>query len=78
MAYDSSSQIVSAPVSIYDVQRALGKSSGDLGTLCQSSSINQWSKYKPVSKNKIDTTDEMNSDKTWKSTATCGKAIIQR
>jgi len=36
-----------APVSIHDVQQALGNSSGDLGTLCQSTTINKWSKMKP-------------------------------
>lgn len=73
MAYDPSSQVISAPVEINDVQIALGSSSGDLGTLCQNDSVNQWSKYKPVGKNKIDTTDELNSDKTWKNTATWWK-----
>lgn len=73
MAYDPSSQVISAPVEINDVQMALGSSSGDLGTLCQNDSVNQWSKYKPVGKNKIDTTDELNSDKTWKNTATWWK-----
>ena len=48
MAYDSSNGVISAPVSIYDVQRSLGVSSSDLGTLCQSANINKWSKMKPV------------------------------
>lgn len=51
MAYSNS--IITAPVSIYDVQRALGESSGDLGTLCKSNRINKWSKYKPMSINKM-------------------------
>lgn len=46
---------ITAPVSIYDVQRALGSSSPDLGTLCKHSAINVWAKYKPVQKNLIDT-----------------------
>lgn len=48
MAYDSSTGIITAPVSIYDVQCALGESNIDLGRLCQSSKLNKWSKMKPV------------------------------
>lgn len=48
MAYDSSTQVITAPVSINDVQQALGLSDGDLGTLCRSDKINKWSKHKPV------------------------------
>lgn len=72
MAYDSNTQIISAPVSVYDVQRALGNGSTDVGTLCKASTVNKWAKYKPVGKNKIDTTDELNNpltNKTWKSTS---------
>lgn len=72
MAY--SNGIITAPVSINDVQRALGNGSCDLGTLCQSVSINQWSKYKPVGKAKISTIDELSSDrKTWLASATWWK-----
>ena len=45
MAYQNG--IITAPVSIYDVQRAIGNSSPDLGTLCTSGNINKWAKYKP-------------------------------
>ena len=45
MAYTNN--IISAPVSIYDVQQALGKSSSDLGTLCVADNINMWARYKP-------------------------------
>lgn len=38
---------ITAPVSIYDVQRALGVSLTDLGALCQSANINIWSRHKP-------------------------------
>lgn len=48
MAYDSVNKVVNAPVSIYDVQRCLAKSSNDLGTLCTANNINPWSKHKPV------------------------------
>lgn len=46
MAY--SNNVITAPVSIYDVQRALGASSPDLGTLCKHQSINPWAKCKPI------------------------------
>lgn len=49
MPYNSYSGIISAPVSIDDVKRALGESSNDLATLCKSENINIWSKYKPIS-----------------------------
>ena len=41
--------IIVAPVSIYDVQRALGNSSPDVGTLCKASNINKFARYKPLS-----------------------------
>lgn len=37
-----------APVSIDDVKSVLGESSDDLATLCKSSKINVWAKYKPT------------------------------
>ena len=49
MPYNSNTGIISAPVSIDDVKRALGESSNDLATLCKSENINIWSKYKPIS-----------------------------
>lgn len=39
--------IISAPVGIDDIKRALKSNSNDLGTLCESSSINPWARYKP-------------------------------
>ena len=48
MSYNSENGIISAPVSIEDVKRALGESSNDLATLCKSENINIWSKYKPI------------------------------
>lgn len=48
MPYNSENGIISAPVSIDDVKRALGESSNDLATLCKSENINIWSKYKPI------------------------------
>ena len=44
-----SNGIITAPVSIYDVQRALGiVGGGDLGTLIRDGNINMFAKYKPV------------------------------
>lgn len=48
MSYNSETGIISAPVSIDDVKRALGESSNDLATLCKSDGIVPWSKYKPI------------------------------
>ena len=39
---------ITPPVSIDDVKSILGESSNDLATLCKSSKINMWAKYKPV------------------------------
>lgn len=49
MSYNSSTGIISAPVSIADVKSALGASSNDLATLCKHANINKWAKYKPIS-----------------------------
>lgn len=46
MAYNNG--IITAPVSIYDVQRALGSGSNYLGTLCQNLNINKWAWFKPI------------------------------
>lgn len=45
--------IISAPVSIDDVKRVLGKSSNDLATLCKADNINKWAKYKPIKLSKL-------------------------
>lgn len=39
---------ITAPVSIYDVQQALGTSHTDIGSLCRSEKINPWAMWKPV------------------------------
>lgn len=49
----TSNGIITKPVSIKDVQQTIGNASGDLGTLCKSSTINKWSKIKPVSYAKL-------------------------
>lgn len=40
--------VISSPVSMSDVQSALGSTSTDLGTLCQHVNINMWAKFKPI------------------------------
>lgn len=40
--------VITKPVSIDDVKKALGASSNDLGTLCRNENINMWSRHKPV------------------------------
>ena len=65
MAYSNGK--ISAPVSIYDIQRVLGVSLTDLGSLCTSDKINMWSKFKPVRSDigsLIDTTTYL-SGTTW-------------
>ena len=55
-----SNGIISAPVSISDIQNAIGTSGGgDLATLCKSNNIKMWAKWKPVPKNLIDTTPQL-------------------
>lgn len=72
MSYNNG--FISAPVSIYDVQKTLGVSSSDLGTLCRSAYVNKWAKYKPVPIDIINTTPQLKSDKTWDDQATWWKA----
>lgn len=47
----STNGIISEPVSIYDIQKAIGTDGGgDLGTLCKSANVNKWAMYKPEGK----------------------------
>ena len=48
MPYNSDTGIISAPVSVDDVKQALGESSDDLATLCNSDGIIPWSRCKPI------------------------------
>lgn len=43
----TSNGIITAPVSIADVQQCLGVTSDDIKTLCMSDKINKWAKWKP-------------------------------
>ena len=58
-----SNGVISAPVSISDIQTAIGAAGGgDLGTLCSHANINMWSKFKPVKSAQvglIDTTGQL-------------------
>lgn len=53
MAYNPSTQIISPPVSIYDVQSCFGLSSPDLATLILTANINMWSGIKPIYSTKV-------------------------
>lgn len=57
MSYNSTTGVISAPVSIRDVQLALGNSSGDLKTLCTAPSVNPWSWKKPLNYNVLFASD---------------------
>ena len=48
MAYTPGTSMITAPVSIYDVQRCFGSGRNDLGDLIANVNINRWAKYKPV------------------------------
>jgi hypothetical protein len=69
-----SDNIIGAPVSIKDVQKALNvDETNDLSKLCTHEYINMWSKYKPVNNTLKFVKDTVNSDgNTW-SEATEGK-----
>ena len=69
-----SNGIVTAPVSVYDIRNAVGHSSGDLGTLISSGTINKWAKYKPVRRQGIEFQNQWDSSaRKWKNTATWWK-----
>ena len=64
--------IITAPVSIEDVKEVLNEDSNDIATLCKSTNINMWAKYKPVNLRKKFVPDTLNSDgRSW--TAPSGK-----
>lgn len=55
MAYNNN--VITAPVSIYDVQRALNASANDVGRLCSHQNINPWAKCKPIYADKLEPLD---------------------
>ena len=46
----TSNGVITAPVSLVDVSKAIGVNSLDIGTLCGSEYINMWAKNKPIRK----------------------------
>ena len=48
MAYNASEQLITAPVSIRNLQDCFGLGSGDLGTIITTANINMWARFKPV------------------------------
>lgn len=75
---------ITGPVSIYDVQRAIGTGLSDLGAVIASGLYNRWSKYKPVPLALIDTVtgqwdssaeSDLFNDK-WKDTSTWFKGGV--
>lgn len=65
--------IITAPVSVYDVQRAVSRSNSDVGNLIVNGTINKWAKYKPVVLNQINTTDQLENNNSWKANSTWWK-----
>lgn len=61
---------ITAPVTIADIQAVIGNSSIYLGTLCAAGTVNKWAKYKPVKLAKVDTCDELDINDKWLSSAT--------
>lgn len=48
MPYDSSTKILTAPLNQADISLATGENSGDVGTLCSSTKVNPFAKFKPM------------------------------
>jgi len=71
MSYDSGK--IYKPVSIADVQKAIGVTATDLATLCKSSNINQYSKYKPVIYNSY---FPSSSENYWKATDSKSGVVV--
>jgi len=65
--------VITAPVSFADVNAVLGTSHTQLTYLCTDNNIKMWAKYKPVVKNLIDTTGQLDNNKNWLSSATWWK-----
>lgn len=63
MAYNPSTKKITAPVSVHDIQQALGKTSKDVKNLCLQTNVNMLSKFKPTSARGIFVHDD--EDKWW-------------
>ena len=66
----NSNGYITYPVSDSDIKNVLGIGSTGLSQWCQASQIKMWAKYKPVVKNLINTTGQLDSNKSWLSSAT--------
>ena len=65
---------ITAPIGLGDICRLLRERTMDLGSLCQSKTINKWAKYKPVSNYELEYEDELTTTRDgWKDTATWWK-----
>lgn len=53
MSYSANEQIISAPVSFYDVQQALSTTDKEEEELCTEDNINMWSPRKPIYSTKV-------------------------
>lgn len=71
--------VITPPVEYANIRDVLGTRSSPiyLYELCQAGTINRWARYKPVIRNLVDTTNQQNSNGTWKSSATWWKATAQ-
>lgn len=70
----NSNGVITAPVSIADIQQVLNTSINELISLCNHASINKWAKFKPVSLTTINLIDQWDaSNNRWKTTATWWK-----
>lgn len=48
MPYNRTNRILTAPLNTADISQAVGVTSGDVGTLCSSTKINPFAKFKPM------------------------------
>jgi len=55
MPYNPTTKEVTAPISIYDIQRVIGVGDNSIGNLCTNARVNMWAKYKPVRWPSMDT-----------------------
>lgn len=67
-------KVITPPVSFANANSAFSTSYTDLSSICTHGNINRWARYKPVIRNIVDTTGQLNSDNTWKSSATWWQA----
>lgn len=58
--------LITHPIGVAEVCQVIGGNSTDVGYVCHSSSVNKWALFKPVVRaNLLDTTSQLNNDKTW-------------